>query len=182
MPNDTPWRLPTRRTRRVRILVLALALAGAGPLAGARTGALVAPLVQATGPATPPPDAEAAIRAALAVYAQAWYEGNAPRLAGVLHPEFTRQVVVHAPDAPDTLETRPGLAVLDECDRGLGRATAPSARRADVAGVQVAGGLADASLRLADRTEHVRLALWNHAWRVLGATSEREAAATGAPR
>ncbi|WP_395703881.1 nuclear transport factor 2 family protein [Aquabacterium sp.] len=159
----------------MRTMFLGLALAAAAgcglPTSGLAAG--LPPVVQATGPARPPADAEAAIQDLLQRYARAWYEGNAALMLGTLHPDHLHQTVVHTPNRLDRLEGSSGLAWLEQTDRGLGRATPPAQRKAEVAGLQVGQGIASAWLQLADRRERLQLVLWNNEWRVLHSASER---------
>lgn len=148
-------------------IAMTMALA---PAARAATG--IEPLVQATGPAETPADAEAAIRRTLARYASAWYEGNAPRMADVLHPEFIHRAVIHQADAPDAIESMSGLAWLDATDRGHGRNAKASERRMDVLRLETNGGVADATLQMSDRIEHLHLVRWNASWRIVDAVTE----------
>lgn len=185
MPSPATKETPLRPPVAAILATLAVALSGAALLlstppadaAEGEDGGGILPLLQASGPAAPAPDPVAAVRDTLARFASAWYEGNAPRMAGVLHPDFVRHVVVHAPDAPDAVETQSGLGWIDWTDRGYGRNTAPSDRKADVSQLQVEGGVAQATLQLADHAERLQLVRWNNGWRVLHAATERDAGA-----
>jgi len=138
----------------------------------ARAAAGIVPLMQATGPPETPGDTDAAIRRTVTRYATAWYEGNATRMAETLHPEFVHRAVIHQADAPDVVESMSGLAWLDAVDRGHGRNAKASERRMDIARLETSGGVADATLQMADRLEHLHLVRWNGGWRILDAVTE----------
>jgi len=127
---------------------------------------------QATGPAAPAADADAELRATVERYARAWYEGNASLMAGTLHPEFIHRTVHHVANKPDAIESASGLSLLDRADRGLGRHTAPGARKAELQELRLHGGVASVRLQLADRSEQLELVRWNNRWRVLQALVE----------
>jgi putative lumazine-binding protein len=146
-----------------------LALALAWPAAGQAQ----ANYSQATGPATPAADAAAEIQDLLQRHARAWYEGNPALMAPTLHPEYRRTTIRHSPTKPDAVDVASGLALLDMTDRGLGRLTNATARKAEVTQLRVEGGKAWAQLALADRVELLQLARWNNQWRVIASLVER---------
>ena len=128
---------------------------------------------QATGPSTPAADASAEIRDVLQRHGRAWYEGNSALMAPTLHPEYRRATIRHSPTKADAVDVASGLALLDMTDRGLGRLTNATARKAEVTELRVDGGMAWARLALADRVELVQLARWNNQWRVIASLVER---------
>lgn len=159
------------------LAALGLAVASAfaqqpGAPAGGPGVGLAVGVTQAGGPAQPSAQPEAEIQALLQRHARAWYEGNSALMASTIHPHYQRQQLKHAANQPDTMEGSTGLALLDQTDRGFGRNTEPSARRAEVSALQVQGSLASAVLQFNDRSERLQLVRWNNQWRVLHAVSE----------
>ncbi|NRF69240.1 nuclear transport factor 2 family protein [Aquincola sp. S2] len=150
-------------------LGLAVASAFAQPAAGT---AQPIGITQAGGPAQASAQPEAEIQALLQRHARAWYEGNSALMAATIHPHYQRQLLRHTANQPDAMEMSPGLALLDQTDRGHGRNTEPGQRRAEVSALQVQGGLASAVLQFADRSERLQLVRWNNQWRVLHAVAE----------
>jgi len=158
-------------------LTAVLAVLAAVVMASTPAPVLAAPgdtVSQATGPATPlsATESEADLRATVERYARAWYEGNASQMALCLHPEFIQRTVRHAPRKPDAIESFSGLAMLDRTDRGLGRSTAPLARKSTLHDLLIRDGVATVRLQLADRSEHLQLVRWNNRWRVLNSLVE----------
>jgi len=161
--------------RRALAVLASVALIGLAAPARAAPGDTIA---QASGPATPSTDADTELRATAERYARAWYEGNASLMAGTLHPEFMHRSVRHAAGKPDAIESISAMSLLDRTDRGLGRNTAPAARKSELSELVLHDGIASARLQLADRTEQLQLVRWNNRWRILHALVEvREASA-----
>jgi hypothetical protein len=160
--------------RRLRILPPLLGLVVAATLCGIAAAAPDAVVHQSAGPAFAPDNAEAALRAAIERYARAWHEGNSAQMATLLHPEFVAHTVVHAAHMPDALDSRSGLALLDQTDRGFGRNTPLAARKTSVLALEIGQGLASATVRVGERTERQHWVLWNNQWRLLQTAAERE--------
>ena len=153
--------------RLVAAPLLALAIAWpAAALAQATYG-------QATGPSTPAADPSPEVQDLLQRHARAWYEGNSALMASTLHPEYRRTTIRRNPARADAIDVAGGLALLDMTDRGLGRLTNATARKAEVTQLRVDGGKAWAQLALADRVELLQLARWNNQWRVIASLVER---------
>ena len=101
-------------------------------------------------------------------FEEAWYTGNAPRMAAVLHPSFTmRHVGTDASTGRSTLDQDVDAKTLVELTR-QGHGEVPAAmQRHDVTVLDVYANAATARIATWYGVDYLQLARWNGRWLIM---------------
>lgn len=112
--------------------------------------------------------AATAIRHSALEFEEAWYAGDAQRMAAVLHPSFTmRHVGTDASTGRSTLDQNVGAEALVELTR-QGHGEVPVAmQRHDVTVLDVYANAATAKIATWYGVDYLQLARWNGRWLVM---------------
>jgi hypothetical protein len=118
----------------------------------------------------------AAIRAAALDYAEGWYEGNAERMARVLHPELVKRIVVRDTTTGKSMVQGMGASVLVNSTRhGYGKETPRERQQKDVTILDIFGNAACAKAVMADWVDYMQLGKVDGRWLIVNVLWERKA-------
>lgn len=85
---------------------------------------------------------EDAVRAIVMDYVEGWFEGDAGRMKGALHPELVKRCRGIEGDDPDVLETLSAREMIDATADGEGRREDAADRRIEIRIDYLSGGIA----------------------------------------
>ncbi len=107
---------------------------------------------------------QAAVVAAVLVYFEGWFEGDAGRMARALHPGLAKRALA---DDGETLNETSADKMVDATARGIGRGLSVGDNRIHVTVEGIHGSIAHATVRSALYREYVELAQTSHGWKIV---------------
>ncbi len=112
-----------------------------------------------------PPDESAAVKRAALDYIEGWYEGDARRGVGALHPELAKRTVHTDPETQKSrLDQMSALALVQAARAGGGKARGPDRRPRDVVILDRFENAASVKVVTADGVDYLHLAKYNGRW------------------
>ena len=108
-------------------------------------------------------DREAAKRAALD-YAEAWYEGNADKMEGSLHPDLAKRIARTNDKGQTRLDQMSALSLIQGTRTGFGKQTPKEQQQKDVTILDITGGAATVKLEMRDWIDYMHIARSNGKW------------------
>ena len=123
-------------------------------------------LATATSAQTAAPSPDAAVRAVVADYIEAYYTGDAARMEKSLHPRYLKHTI-SGPESKPRMTEHTGLEMVEE-PRTAGPASLPaSERREDITVLDITGDVASAKLVTSHWVDYLTLAKWNGEWKIV---------------
>ena len=127
---------------------------------------------------------EGEIKSVVHDYYEGWYEGDAERMRGALHPGLAKRAPLAAiqafrPDIqgdPDSLDEDTSDTMIDATTRGVGttRAASPEERAIEVVIEDVYQWIASVTVRSPIYHEYLHLARTSDGWKIVNALWQRE--------
>ena len=112
------------------------------------------------------PSDQAAVRAVVADYIEAYYTGDAVRMEKSLHPSYLKHTI-SGPESKPRMSERTGLEMVEDV-RATGPANLPaSEKREDISVLDVSGDIASAKLTTSHWVDYLTLAKWNGEWKIV---------------
>ena len=106
----------------------------------------------------------AAIRRAALDYIQGWYEGDAARMEGALHPELAKRIVRSDSLGNFRLDQQSAMTLVANTRRGGGKETPAAERRDDVRILDIYRNAAVARVDASEWIDYLQLAKWRGRW------------------
>jgi hypothetical protein len=106
----------------------------------------------------------AAIRKAALDYIQGWYEGDAARMEGALHPELAKRIVRSDSLGNFRLDQQSAMTLVTNTRRGGGKDTPAPERRDDVRILDIYRNAASARIDASSWIDYLQLAKWRGRW------------------
>ncbi|HEX9107453.1 MAG TPA: nuclear transport factor 2 family protein [Longimicrobiales bacterium] len=117
-----------------------------------------------------PPDTSA-ILATATDFIQGWFDSDEGRLRRAIHPELVKRAV-HLRNGRSSLEHLTARRLLDATRAGYARQIPADRRTSQLAVLDTYGNVAMVRVRTPDEVEHLQLARWNGAWKVINVLFE----------
>jgi len=115
---------------------------------------------------TPRPSDQAAVRAVVADYIEAYYTGDAARMEKSLHPSYLKHTI-SGPENRQRMSERTGLEMVEDV-RASGPVNLPaSEKREDISVLDVSGDIASVKLTTSHWVDYLTLAKWNGEWKIV---------------
>src|SRR5688572_28104421 len=109
------------------------------------------------------PDREAIKRTALN-YAEGWYEGNAEKMEGALHPHLAKRIVRTNDKGQSGLNQMTALELVQGTRGGFGKQTPAAEQQKEVTILDVLGGAATVKLEMRDWVDYMHIGKFNGKW------------------
>ena len=113
-------------------------------------------------------DRAAVVRAALDDL-EGWFDGDAARLEGALHPALAKRSLGQGSSDPEPLATLTAPQMLEATAAGEGQRQDPGDRRIEVEVEQLHGTIANATVRSAVYVEYLQLVRTPQGWKIVNA-------------
>lgn len=107
---------------------------------------------------------QAAIRQTALDYIEGWYEGNAERMEGALHPDLAKRIVRTNLQGQSRLDQMGALGLVQGTRRGFGKQTPKDKQRKDVTILDVYENAASVKIVASDWIDYLHLAKFNGRW------------------
>lgn len=114
--------------------------------------------------ASPTASDSAAIRQTALDYIEGYYQGDAARMEGALHPELAKRIVRTGPNGRSQLGQMSAMTLAQGTRAGSGREIPAAERRADVRILDIYRNAASARIDAAGWVDYLHLARWNGRW------------------
>ena len=111
-------------------------------------------------------DKEAIKRTALN-YAEGWYEGNAEKMEGALHPDLAKRIVRTNPQGQSGLGQMSAMSLVQGTRTGSGKQTPTAEQQKDVTILDVMGGAATVKLEMRDWVDYMHIGKFNGKWVII---------------
>ena len=134
-------------------------------------------VLSAVGSAQSDTDREAIKRAALD-YAEAWYEGNAEKMEGSLHPDLAKRIARTNDKGQTRLDQMSALSLIQGTRTGFGKQTPKEQQQKDVMILDITGGAATVKLEMRDWIDYMHIARSNGRWVIVNVLWELKPAKT----
>jgi hypothetical protein len=109
----------------------------------------------------------AAIRRAALDYIQGWYEGDAARMEGALHPELAKRIVRSDSLGNFRLDQQSAMTLVINTRRGGGKDTPAAARHDDVRILDIYRNAASVRIDASYWIDYLQLAKWRGQWLIV---------------
>lgn len=111
---------------------------------------------------------QAAIRQAALDYIEGWYEGDAERMEGALHPEVAKRAVFTDGETGRSRLDRMGAMTLVQYTRaGYGKSTPPEKQQKDVTILDIYENVAMVKVVATDWIDYLQVAKFNGRWVII---------------
>lgn len=110
-------------------------------------------------------ETRAAIQQAALDYIEGWYEGNAARMEGALHPELAKRIVNTSPqNGRSRLDQMSAMTLVMGTRRGGGKDTPKDRQQKDVTILDIYENAASVKVVASDWIDYLHLARFNGRW------------------
>ncbi len=100
-------------------------------------------------------------------YAEGWYEGNAEKMEGALHPHLAKRIVRTNDKGQSSLGQMTALELVQGTRGGFGKQTPAAEQQKDVTILDVLGGAATVKLEMRDWVDYMHIGKFNGKWVII---------------
>jgi len=100
-------------------------------------------------------------------YAEGWYEGNADKMEGALHPDLAKRIVRTNDKGQSNLGQMSAMSLVQGTRSGAGKQTPVAEQQKDVTILDMLGGAATVKLEMRDWVDYMHIAKSNGKWVII---------------